>query len=144
MLNPQEALERLRVGNRRYVAGERMANPGSLADRRAELVAGQSPFAAIIGCADSRVPVEQVFDQGLGDLFVTRVAGNLAAGHQVGSIEFAVTQFEIPLVLVLGHSGCAAVRGALAMLEDPEQEWPRNLKGLLEAVRPGLEGVFSG
>ncbi len=110
--DPQAALARLLEGNARFAADRRL-NPGQDTVRRAEVAAGQSPFAAILGCSDSRVPVEVVFDQGLGDLFVVRVAGNTAVDASVlGSIEFALAELGCPLVLVLGHEGCGAVAAA--------------------------------
>ncbi len=107
-----EALERLIAGNARFIAG-RMENPNRSAERRARLLAGQKPFAAILGCADSRIPPEVVFDQGLGDLFVLRVAGNVATEHIVASVEYAVAHLGVPLVMVLGHSSCGAVTATL-------------------------------
>src|SRR5262245_34528547 len=116
MITAQEALVRLRDGNRRFVADVRRNTiTGS---RRVELASGQAPFAVILGCSDSRVPVELVFDQGLGDLFVIRVAGNIVAPSQVGSVEFAAEAFGTRLVVVLGHSRCGAI---LATLEQVQQ-----------------------
>ena len=103
-----EALERLRAGNRRFTDGE-VRRDHNGADRRKRLIAGQQPFATILGCSDSRVPVEIVFDQGFGDLFVVRVAGNLVAEVVLGSIEYAVRHLKTPLLVVLGHQGCGAV-----------------------------------
>ncbi|MCA9873239.1 MAG: hypothetical protein KC441_06280 [Anaerolineales bacterium] len=115
MMSAREALNRLQEGNRRFVTG---AGSRVLVDegRRSELVSGQEPFAIILGCSDSRVPAEIVFDQGLGDLFVIRVAGNIVAPSQVGSVEFAADKFGTRLVVVLGHSGCGAVAATLAEL----------------------------
>jgi carbonic anhydrase len=116
-VDPQAALERLLEGNARFAA-DRKLNPGHDTVRRAEVAVGQRPFAAILGCSDSRVPVEVVFDQGLGDLFVVRVAGNTAADAAVlGSLEFALAELGCPLVLVLGHEGCGAVAAAVAQAE---------------------------
>ena len=115
MISTREALERLREGNRRFVSGMRRNATLTNQTRRSELAAGQEPFAIILGCSDSRVPAEIVFDQGLGDLFVIRVAGNIVASSQIGSVEFAAERFSIPLVVVLGHSRCGAV---LATLEE--------------------------
>ncbi len=109
MISAQEALERLREGNRRFVSGVHGRNTFTSQTRRSELAAGQEPFAIILGCSDSRVPAEIVFDQGLGDLFVIRVAVNIVASSQIGSVEFAAAQFGTRLVVVLGHSQCAAV-----------------------------------
>src|SRR5580692_6285411 len=119
MIPAREALALLREGNRRFVADLR--NPESLHARRIELAAGQAPFAAILGCSDSRVPVEIVFDQGLGDLFVIRVAGNIVAPSQIGSIEFAADIFSTRLVVVLGHSNCGAVETTLRQLRGREK-----------------------
>ena len=104
MIPAQEALARLRAGNRRFVSGVSHRNAHSDRSQRAELTSGQEPFATILGCSDSRVPAELVFDQGLGDLFVIRVAGNIVAPSQVGSVEFASERFSTKLVVVLGHT----------------------------------------
>ncbi|MEM7585752.1 MAG: carbonic anhydrase, partial [Acidobacteriota bacterium] len=117
MTRAQEALERLQAGNLRFVAGERANVIASSPERRDELVAGQAPFAIILGCSDSRAPAEILFDQGLGDLFVVRVAGNIAAPSQIGSVEFAAEQFGSRLVVVLGHSRCGAVAATLQTLK---------------------------
>jgi carbonic anhydrase len=109
----QVALGRLHAGNQRYQAF-RQSHPRLDPAWRAELSGGQRPFAVILGCADSRVPPEHVFDQGLGDLFVVRVAGHVLDGAVLGSIEFAALQLEVQLVLVLGHENCGAVRATLA------------------------------
>ena len=115
MISAREALERLREGNRRFVADVSSHDTPTSQARRRELAAGQEPFAIILGCSDSRVPAEIVFDQGLGDLFVIRVAGNIVAPSQVGSVEFAAARFGTRLVVVLGHSSCGAI---LATLEE--------------------------
>src|SRR5207253_4879825 len=107
------ALERLRGGNRRFVAGDNAGDTRPAQTRRSELAAGQEPFAIILGCSDSRVPAEIVFDQGLGDLFVIRVAGNIVAASQVGSVEFAAARYGTRLVVVLGHSQCGAILATL-------------------------------
>ena len=113
MVTASEALKRLQEGNARFVSDKRQPDPARYVHRRRELVGGQHPFAVILGCSDSRVPVEIVFDQGLGDLFVVRIAGNVAAPSPVSSIEFAVENFGSPLIVVLGHSECGAVTAAL-------------------------------
>lgn len=142
MISAQEALERLREGNARFVAAERR-NDTSM-NRVGELAAGQAPFAVVLGCSDSRVPVEIVFDQGLGDLFVIRVAGNIVAPSQVGSVEFAAEQFGTRLVVVLGHSRCGAVTATLAALQDPKQSSrSRNLYSIVDRVRPSVEMLLS-
>ena len=120
-LSALDALERLREGNRRFESGVRSPDTLMSQRRRHEFVAGQQPFAVILGCSDSRVPVEIVFDQGLGDLFVIRVAGNIVASSQIGSVEFAAEKFGTRLVVVLGHTGCGAVEATLAELQRPTE-----------------------
>jgi carbonic anhydrase len=117
MLNAVEALDRLREGNRRFASNQAAGRVLAIPTRGAELVAGQEPFAIILGCSDSRVPAELVFDQGFGDLFVIRVAGNIVAPSQVGSVEFAASRFGTRLVVVLGHSQCGAIIDEIQMLE---------------------------
>ena len=141
MVPAREALALLREGNRRFVADLR--NPESLHARRIELAAGQAPFAAILGCSDSRVPVEIVFDQGLGDLFVIRVAGNIVAPSQIGSIEFAADIFSTRLVVVLGHSNCGAVETTLQQLKSPRENQSRNLRSIVDLVRPSVESLLT-
>lgn len=136
-----EALDRLRAGNRRFVddAGGDGATGRS---RRNELVAGQAPFAIVLGCSDSRVPAELVFDQGLGDLFVIRVAGNIIAPSLVGSVEFAAERFGTRLVVVLGHSQCSAVQTTLEELERPSESRSPNLRSIVERIRPSVESLL--
>jgi carbonic anhydrase len=138
----REAFDRLREGNRRFVAGAR--DPDTLADRarRRDLAAGQEPFAIILGCSDSRVPAEIVFDQGLGDLFVIRVAGNIVAPSQIGSVEFAAARFCTRLVVVLGHSNCGAVQATLEELRRPTQDQSRNLRSIVDRIRPSVEWLL--
>lgn len=135
------ALARLREGNRRFAAGERSEN---LADfrRRAELVAGQRPFAVVLGCSDSRVPAEIVFDQGLGDLFVIRIAGNIVAPSQIGSVEFAVAQFGVGLVVVMGHTQCGAIAATLESLQRGGEPPSGNLDSIVNRIRPSVEGLL--
>ena len=116
---------------------------GPYLDRRAELAAGQQPFAIILGCSDSRVPAEMVFDQGLGDLFVIRVAGNIVAPSQVGSVEFAAERFETRLVVVLGHSRCGAILATLEELRRPTENQSRNLRAIVDRVRPSVEELLA-
>jgi len=137
-----EALDRLRSGNRRFASDERSAVVDTGHARRDELTAGQKPFAIILGCSDSRVPAEFVFDQGLGDLFVIRVAGNVVAPSQIGSVEFAVEQFGTRLVVVLGHSRCGAILATLAELERPEASRSPNLRSIVDRVRPSVEPLL--
>jgi len=139
MISAPEALERLRNGNARFVAGQSNINDAVNGARRAELVGGQTPFAVILACSDSRVPVELIFDQGLGDLFVIRVAGNIVAPSQVGSIEFAAAQLGTKLVIVLGHSNCGAVEATLKELAQKQEERSPNLRSIVDRIRPAVE-----
>lgn len=142
MISAREALALLREGNRRFVADrERDARVG--ATRRNELTQRQEPFAIILGCSDSRVPAEIVFDQGLGDLFVIRVAGNVVAPSQIGSVEFAAAQFHTRLVVVLGHSGCGAVVATIDQLKRPLHKQSRNLRAIVDRVRPAVEPLLA-
>jgi carbonic anhydrase len=141
MTAANDALDRLREGNRRFVSGQqRKRRPGQ--SRRDELVEGQAPFAIILGCSDSRVPAEIVFDQGLGDLFVIRVAGNVVAPSQIGSVEFAAERFGTRLVVVLGHSLCGAVVATLEELERPTEMRSPNLRSIVDRIRPAVEGLL--
>ncbi len=110
--------------------------------RRTELATVQEPFAIVLGCSDSRVPAEIVFDQGLGDLFVIRVAGNIVASSQVGSVEFAAARFGTRLVVVVGHSSCGAVRATLEELQQPTQNQSRNLRSIVDRIRPSVEPLL--
>ena len=123
-----EALRRLRDGNARFAANTSATGTLITAARRAKLLAAQEPFAIVLGCSDSRVPAEIVFDQGLGDLFVIRVAGNIVAPSQIGSVEFAAEQFHTRLVVVLGHSGCGAILATIDQLKRPVDKQSRNLR----------------
>ena len=138
----REALHRLREGNQRFVANVSGSDAFVSHTRRVELTADQNPFAIILGCTDSRVPAEIVFDQGLGDLFVIRVAGNIVAPSQVGSVEFAAERFGTPLVVVLGHSQCGAILATVEMLMSPNEPQSRNLMAIVDRVRPSVEGLF--
>ncbi|MBW2493852.1 MAG: carbonic anhydrase [Deltaproteobacteria bacterium] len=142
MLSAQEALDRLREGNRRFVSGTQIrdTNPGHSPPE--ELAKGQEPFAIILGCSDSRVPAEIVFDQGLGDLFVIRVAGNIVAPSQVGSVEFAAARFGTRLVVVLGHSQCGAISATLEELQRPTENQSINLRSIVDRVRPSVESLL--
>jgi carbonic anhydrase len=142
MISASDALERLREGNRRFVVDARISDTFVSRSRRAELADGQQPFAIILGCSDSRVPAEIVFDQGLGDLFVIRVAGNIVAPSQVGSVEFAAARFGTRLVVVLGHSRCGAILSTLDELRRPSENQSRNLRAIVDRVRPSIEGLF--
>jgi len=139
-----EALARLREGNQRFVASQTTAPALSNHVRRAALVAGQEPFAIILGCSDSRVPAELVFDQGFGDLFVIRVGGNIVAPSQVGSVEFAASRFGTRLVVVMGHSQCGVVIATLEELLGRTTNESRNLRSIVDRVRPSVEPLLSG
>ena len=142
MISAQEALEQLREGNRRFVDGDRTLNTLLTQGRRDELITNQAPIAVILGCSDSRVPVEIVFDQGLGDLFVIRVAGNIVAPSQVGSVEFAAERLGARLVVVLGHTRCGAVRATLEDLEKGGANlW--NMNSIVARIRPSVEELMS-
>ena len=139
----REALERLREGNRRFVSGAPSLDTAATHVRRMEFVAGQEPFAVILGCSDSRVPVEIVFDQGLGDLFVIRVAGNIVAPSQIGSVEFAAERFGTRLVVVLGHTNCGAIQATLDDLQQPNDAQSLNLGSIVQRIRPAVEGLLA-
>jgi carbonic anhydrase len=143
MISTSEALERLREGNRRFVSDIRGSAALDTRTRRSELAEGQEPFAIILGCSDSRVPAEIIFDQGLGDLFVIRVAGNIVASSQIGSVEFAAERFGTPLVVVLGHSRCGAVLATLEELMRPKEKQSRNLRSIVNRIRPSVEGLLA-
>ncbi|MBU3846439.1 MAG: carbonic anhydrase [Candidatus Acinetobacter avistercoris] len=139
MLTAVEALERLKKGNQRFVKGETKHQKLLTHHERAQMAETQEPFAIILGCSDSRVPAEMVFDQGLGDLFVIRVAGNIVAPSQVGSVEFAVDSFACPVVIVLGHTHCGAIDSTIEALRNPDQPPSANLMSIVNRVRPSVE-----
>lgn len=143
-LSASAALERLIEGNRRFVANVRSVEALQSALLRSEHAENQAPYAIVLGCSDSRVPVETLFDQGLGSLFVIRVAGNIVAPSQIGSIEFAAERFGSRLVVVLGHARCGAVSATLEAVEDPTTTRSRNLLSIVERVRPAVQSVLSG
>jgi carbonic anhydrase len=143
MITAREGLERLRAGNDRFASDDQNRDALTGRARRAELATGQEPFAIILGCSDSRVPAEIVFDQGLGDLFVIRVAGNIVASSQVGSVEFAAARFGTRLVVVLGHSQCGAITATLEELQQPTENQSRNLRSIVDRVRPSVEALLS-
>jgi carbonic anhydrase len=134
------ALAALKDGNRRFVA--ELGEAGHVRTRRRELPEGQEPLAIILGCSDARVPAEIVFDQGLGDLFVIRVAGNIVAPSQVGSVEFAAAAFGTRLVVVLGHSNCGAIHATLEQLTRPSKDQSPNLRSIVNRIRPAVEGLI--
>jgi carbonic anhydrase len=143
MILAREALALLQEGNRRFVSN--VSNRDAIASRarRLELAASQEPFATILGCSDSRVPVEIIFDQGLGDLFVIRVAGNIVAPSLIGSVEFAAEQFGTRLVVVLGHTKCGAIQATLQQLQRPVENQSRNLRSIVDLIRPSIEGLLA-
>jgi carbonic anhydrase len=143
MITAPEAVQRLRDGNRRFAAGTPSHAALTHVERRNELTAGQEPFAIVLGCSDSRVPAEIVFDQGLGDLFVIRVAGNVVASSQVGSVEFAASRFRTRLVVVLGHSQCGAIAATIEELQQPGAARSRGLRSIVDRVRPSVEPLLA-
>jgi carbonic anhydrase len=140
MIPALEALARLREGNERFVAEIQDRKAGE--SRRREVLAAQEPFAIILGCSDSRVPAEIVFDQGLGDLFVIRVAGNIVAPSQVGSVEFAADRFGVRLVVVLGHSNCGAILATVEQLSRPSEQRSRNMHTIVARIRPSVDALL--
>ena len=142
MIPALEALERLREGNLRFASGLRSVDALLSQMRRGDLVETQHPFAVIIGCSDSRVPVEIVFDQGLGDLFVIRVAGNIVAPSQIGSVEFAAERYGTRLVVVMGHTRCSAVAATLEELRRPTESRSQNLRSIVDRIRPALDDLI--
>ncbi len=143
MISATQALERLRDGNRRFVNGETGHVQAVERIHSGESIADQHPIAIVLACSDSRVPIELIFDQGIGDLFVIRVAGNVAAPSQIGSIEYAARQFGTRLVLVLGHSNCGAVIATLNELAMRESHRSPNLRAIVDLVRPAVEPVLA-
>ena len=141
MIRALEALDRLRAGNERFSASLRGAGVLPNGARRV-LPQNQEPFAIVLGCSDSRVPAEIVFDQGLGDLFVIRVAGNIVAPSLVGSVEFAAERFGTRLVVVLGHSQCGAIEATLEELTRPAEKQSKNLRAIVNRVRPSVAGLL--
>jgi carbonic anhydrase len=141
-ISAQEALTRLREGNRRFVSGVRSLDALLSHTRRAALALEHQPFAIVLGCSDSRVPAELIFDQGLGDLFVIRVAGNIVAPSQVGSVEFAAARFGTPLVVVLGHSQCGAILATLEEVRSRTNHSP-NVQSIVDRIRPSVETLLA-
>lgn len=140
MIPADQALARLREGNRRFV--DSLALEDAMVSRRLTLCDEQHPFAIILGCSDARVPAELVFDEGLGDLFVIRVAGNIVAPSQIGSVEFAAERFGVRLVVVLGHTHCGAITATIEQLLKPVENQSRNLQSIVDRVRPAIEGLL--
>ena len=142
MVSAQKALECLKEGNSRFTLGLCQRDTPLSHLNRAEMVKDQVPFAIILGCSDSRVPVEIVFDQGLGDLFVIRVAGNIVAPSQVASAEFAALRFDTRLIVVLGHSRCGAVQATLEDLRKMDESQSRSRNSIIDRVRPSVEPLL--
>lgn len=143
MISAIEALQRLREGNRRFVSDVVDSATFITQAHRSEAAEGQEPLAIILGCSDSRVPAEMVFDQGLGDLFVIRVAGNIVAPSQVGSVEFAAEKFGTRLVVVLGHSMCGAILSTLDELTQPAKSQSPNIRSIVDRIRPSVETLLA-
>jgi len=143
MITGLEGLGRLREGNARFVANQMRTLDHAHESRRAELVSGQAPFAIVLGCSDSRVPAELVFDQGFGDLFVIRVAGNIVAPSQVGSVEFAAERYGTSLVVVMGHTQCGAILATLEELTGGAASTSGNLRSIVDRVRPSVSTVIA-
>ena len=141
MSTADEALAQLKEGNRRFVAGSRRLDIGLSHAERAAAVRNLNPFAIILGCSDARVPAEVVFDQGLGDLFVIRVAGNIVSPSQVGSVEFAAQRFGTQLVVVLGHTQCGAILATLEAVRD-QANHPENVLTIVERIRPSVQTLL--
>ena len=143
MISARDALDRLREGNRRFIADNRNSDALASHTRRREVADAQTPFAVILGCSDSRVPAEIVFDHGLGDLFVIRVAGNIVAPSQIGSVEFAAEHYHTRLVVVLGHSRCGAILATVEELGRGSKEQSRHLRSIVDRIRPSVQ-AFHG
>lgn len=135
-----EALARLREGNARFANDTRIV--AALMDQRAAHAAEQHPFATVLTCSDSRVPVEMIFDQGIGDLFVIRVAGNVVAPSLIGSVEFAATAFSTRLVVVMGHTSCGAVKATIDVLRGSTDLPSENIRDIVERIRPAVQAVM--
>jgi carbonic anhydrase len=143
MISGHEALARLREGNRRFVSGGDDSDATLRQTHRLALARGQAPFAIVLGCSDSRVPAELVFGQGFGDLFVIRVAGNIVAPSQVGSVEFAAGRFGTRLAVVLGHTQCGAIVATLEELRQPTPDQSPNLRSIVDRIRPSVEPLLA-
>jgi carbonic anhydrase len=136
---PAEAISKLKEGNGRYTSGN-LEHPGQTTERRSDLAKSQHPFAVIVSCSDSRVPPEIVFDQGLGDLFIFRVAGNVIDDHGLGSIEYAVDHLNVRLIVVLGHQSCGAVQAAKETIA-AKGKAPGHIESLVTAIKPAVEAT---
>jgi carbonic anhydrase len=142
MIPGREALTRLREGNRRFVSGGHDAGAALNRTHQRAVAVGQEPFAIVLGCSDSRVPAELVFGQGFGDLFVIRVAGNIVAPSQVGSVEFAAGRFGTRLAVVLGHTECGAIVATLEELRQPTPNQSPNLHSIVDRIRPSVQPLL--
>src|SRR5881394_2078476 len=143
MISGQEALARLRAGNRGFVASIRDPAATLTQGRPRQLPVAQAPFAIVLGCSDSRVPAELVFGQGFGDLFVIRVAGNIVAPSQVGSVEFAAARFGTRFVVVLGHTECGAITATIEELRQPTLHQSAGLRAIVDRIRPAVEPLLA-
>lgn len=143
MISALEAIKRLQEGNRRFMSKSQSGAAADGQKHRPDLAAGQAPFAVVLGCSDSRAPTEIIFDQGFGDLFVIRVAGNIVAPSQLGSIELASERFGARLVVVLGHSLCGAVQATLEEMKRPSENRSPNLHSIVDRIRPSVETLLS-
>jgi carbonic anhydrase len=143
VISAKEALDKMIEGNRQFVTNVQQSKSRTGNTRRLELSGGQEPFAILLGCSDSRVPAEIVFNQGLGDLFVIRVAGNIVAPSQVGSVEFAAAKFGTRLVVVLGHTKCGAIKATLEELQQPSENQSHNIQSIVDFIRPSVEGLLA-
>ena len=142
MISAEESLARLKEGNRRFVSNVDGSSEISAQAKRHELIAGQEPHTIILGCSDSRAPAEIIFDQGIGDLFVIRIAGNIVAPSHIASVEFAAEQFHTQLVVVLGHSNCGAVKATIEDLKQPYNKRSQNLHSIVSRIRPAIEPLL--
>jgi len=143
MISARDAIERLRDGNRRFATNMRSLDPLVSDAQRAELAKEQHPFVIILGCSDSRVPPEIIFDQALGDLFVVRVAGNIVGPSQIDSVEFAASQLGTRLVMVLGHSQCGAILATLEGLQQPKESHSPRFRSIVDRIRPSVTGLLA-
>jgi len=141
-MTAKEAFQRLKEGNGRFASSKQRTQARAVHENLASLAEAQHPFATILGCSDSRVPAELIFDQGFGDLFVIRVAGNIVAPSQVGSVEFASAQFGTNLVVVLGHSRCGAIAATYDYLRKPKTGMSQNINSIVERIRPAMEPLM--
>jgi carbonic anhydrase len=141
-ISAAEALARLKAGNARYVQNVRSVD-SMLSHSKRDISAPQIPVAIVLGCSDSRAPAEIVFDQGLGDLFVIRVAGNIVAPSQIGSVEFAAERFGTRLVVVMGHTNCGAIHATIEAISGEQGSASRNLMSIVNRVRPSIEGLMA-